>query len=184
MDAFRDALDTCGLTDIGYVGSGWTFEKKVSGGTYTRVRLDRGVANPAWSLTFPSAVLEHKNAATSNHLPLYVQYVHEEPCRRAPKSFKYELAWERDPGLTPLVENAWTSGQTDSVQEISDKLMSLSTDLATRDRQHFGNVRREIQRMQKELQELRVIPNRSGPNHLEIKLIDRLTELYHREEIL
>ena len=30
MDAFRDALDTCGLTDIGFIGRNWTFEKKVT----------------------------------------------------------------------------------------------------------------------------------------------------------
>ena len=28
MDAFRDALDTCGLSDICYNGIGWTFEKR------------------------------------------------------------------------------------------------------------------------------------------------------------
>ena len=28
MDAFRDALDTCGLSDIGYISTDWTFEKK------------------------------------------------------------------------------------------------------------------------------------------------------------
>ena len=37
MEAFRDASDTCGLSDIGYTGNTWTFEKKVTGGTYTRV---------------------------------------------------------------------------------------------------------------------------------------------------
>ena len=75
MDAFRDALDTCGLADIGYIGSSWTFERKVTGGTFTRVRLDRGVANPAWSITFPHAQLEHKTAATSDHVPIYVRYM-------------------------------------------------------------------------------------------------------------
>jgi len=67
---------------------------------------------------------------------------------------------------------------------ISDKMHSLAQDLSQWDRSHFGNVRREIQQLKAELQELRVIPNRFGPNHLEIKIIDRLTELYHREEIL
>lgn len=109
MDAFRDALDTCGLSDIGYMGNPWTFEKKVVGGTYTRVRLDRGVANPAWTLAFPSATLEHKTAATSDHVPLYIQYVHENACSRAPWRFKYELAWERDSGLAPVVQHAWNN---------------------------------------------------------------------------
>ena len=73
MEAFRDALDTCSLSDIGYTGNSWTFEKKVAGGTYTRVRLDRAVENPAWSIAFPAAVLEHKSATTSDHVPIYVQ---------------------------------------------------------------------------------------------------------------
>ena len=47
MDAFHDALDICGLTDVGYRGTTWTFEKKVAGGTYTRVRLDRALATPS-----------------------------------------------------------------------------------------------------------------------------------------
>lgn len=183
MDAFRDALDTCGLADIGYIGTDWTFEKKVAGGTYTRVRLDRGVANPAWTIAFPSAILEHGTTASSDHTPLIVSYVHGS-CSRAPRSFKYEVAWERDPSLSPLIQHAWQSSAGDSVMGISDKMHSLAQDLSQWDRSHFGNVRREIQQLKAELQELRVIPNRFGPNHLEIKIIDRLTELYHREEIL
>ena len=37
MDAFGDALDTCGFSDIGFKGINWTFENEVTGGTYTRV---------------------------------------------------------------------------------------------------------------------------------------------------
>lgn len=70
MDAFRDALDTCGLSDIGYNGSTWTFEKKVAGGSFTRVRLDRCVASTAWMLAFPGALLNHETAATSDNVPL------------------------------------------------------------------------------------------------------------------
>lgn len=29
MDGFRDALDTCGSTDIGHSGNPWTIEKKL-----------------------------------------------------------------------------------------------------------------------------------------------------------
>lgn len=83
MEAFRDALDMCGLLDISYIGNSWTFEKKVAGGTYTRVRLDKAVANPAWSLAFPAAVLKHKFAVTSDHVPINIQYVHGATCRRA-----------------------------------------------------------------------------------------------------
>ena len=66
----------------------------------------------------------------------------------APCSFKYEVAWERDSGLVPVVEHAWASGGGDSVAEIRDKLTSLSSDLSAWDRTHFGNVRQEIQMLQ------------------------------------
>ena len=98
MDAFRDALDTCGLSDIGYMGNSWTFEKKVDGGTYTRVRLDRAVASPAWMIAFPAASLEHKTAATSDHVPIFLRYVHGAACRRphAPLSMKLHGKGTRD----------------------------------------------------------------------------------------
>ena len=37
MQGFRDALDVCGLIDLGFKGRMWTFEKRVAGGSYTRV---------------------------------------------------------------------------------------------------------------------------------------------------
>jgi len=31
---FREMVDVCGLYDLGYEGKDWTFEKKVSGGSF------------------------------------------------------------------------------------------------------------------------------------------------------
>jgi hypothetical protein len=59
MAGFRDAVDFCGLCDLGFSGRPWTFEKKVSGGTFSRVRLDRGLATPAWLALFPEAQIIH-----------------------------------------------------------------------------------------------------------------------------
>ena len=57
IQAFRDTVDICGLMDLGFVGNPWTFEKKVSGGSYCRVRLDRALASPSWCERFPLATL-------------------------------------------------------------------------------------------------------------------------------
>lgn len=45
IQGFRDAVDVCGLLDLGYKGVKWTYEKKVTGGSYTRVRLDRALGS-------------------------------------------------------------------------------------------------------------------------------------------
>ena len=37
ITAFREMADVCGLTYISFSGRSWTFEKKVSGGSYGRV---------------------------------------------------------------------------------------------------------------------------------------------------
>lgn len=50
IQGFRDAVDVCMLMDIGYEGNFWTFEKKVTGGSYTRVRLDRALVSTELSL--------------------------------------------------------------------------------------------------------------------------------------
>jgi endonuclease/exonuclease/phosphatase family metal-dependent hydrolase len=67
MAGFREALDICGLADLGFVGKNWTFEKRVVGGSFCRIRLDRAVASPEWIIRYPEAVLHHLTAVCSDH---------------------------------------------------------------------------------------------------------------------
>ena len=48
IQGFRDANDVCEVIDLGFKGNRWTYEKKVTGGSYTRVRLDRALASAEW----------------------------------------------------------------------------------------------------------------------------------------
>ena len=49
IEGFREAVDVCELADLGYKGLDWTFEKRVAGGEFCRVRLDRALATASWS---------------------------------------------------------------------------------------------------------------------------------------
>jgi hypothetical protein len=185
MDGFRDALDICGLADLGYTGRRWTFEKKVSGGTFTRVRLDRAVADTEWNTIFPFAEVVNETAACSDHGPIVLKLMEENNDRHQPKNFKYEVMWERHPELYAFVEGKWNSEQkASSAVEVQEKLKQLGEHLYTWDRYTFGSVKREIKQLMQQLKVLKDVPGRSGPSHLEIKVTDRLAELYHREEIL
>jgi endonuclease/exonuclease/phosphatase family metal-dependent hydrolase len=73
MDGFRDAVDVCGLQDLGYVGRAWTFEERVVRGSFCRVCLDRALATPDWSALYPTATLKHLTAATSDHGPILLE---------------------------------------------------------------------------------------------------------------
>jgi hypothetical protein len=48
MAAFRDVLDLCGLQDVGFTGTPWTYDNKKPGPRNVKVRLDRGVASQSW----------------------------------------------------------------------------------------------------------------------------------------
>lgn len=48
MAAFRDMLDFCGLMDMGFSGTPWTYDNKKPGSRNVKVRLDRGVASQSW----------------------------------------------------------------------------------------------------------------------------------------
>lgn len=52
MAAFRDCLDDCGLRDLGYRGSTFTWSRGISPSTIIRERLDHFVACSGWQNIF------------------------------------------------------------------------------------------------------------------------------------
>ena len=68
--------------------------------------------------------------------------------------------------------------------DLHDKLKKVASNLGKWNRDTFGSVRKEIKKLTAELERLRSEPGRTGPSHLEIKLNDKLVELYHREELM
>ena len=128
IDGFREAVDTCGLLDIGYTGTSWTFEKKVAGGTYTRVRLNRCLANPEWLLALPYSTLHHKTAAGSDHCPILLTLRNIHACRAGPRSFKYETMWEREESLFTMVAGIWSMQDGGDVHSLHGKLGDLAGD--------------------------------------------------------
>ena len=72
MEGFREAVDVRELADLGYCGLDWTFEKRVRGGGFCRVRLDRALASASWSHIFPFARVEHLTTVKSDHNQFYL----------------------------------------------------------------------------------------------------------------
>ena len=103
MDGFRDALDVCGLVDLGFKGRRWTFEKRVAGGTFTWVRLDRAVADPVWCAMFAACEVSNVAAASSDHGPVLLK-LDVSGAYTSPKVFCYEQKWERHPDLCDFMQ--------------------------------------------------------------------------------
>jgi hypothetical protein len=74
IQAFRDTIDICELLDLGFEGNPWTFEKRVTCGSFCRVRLDRALTTASWCSRFPLAVLKHLTGVTSDHSPIFLRF--------------------------------------------------------------------------------------------------------------
>jgi hypothetical protein len=59
MKDFRDVLSHCDVHDLGFVGNPWTYDNLQQGARKVRVRLDRAVASPTWSLRYPDVRVLH-----------------------------------------------------------------------------------------------------------------------------
>ena len=178
IQGFRDTVDVCGLLDLGYKGTKWTFEKRVAGGTFTRVRLDRALGSVDWCARFPAAVVQHLNAATSDHSPILLQLDQSSKTRQDQKVFWYEVMWDTHPELKPTIQLAWEPNSHNlSTAEVRVKLNELARNLGDWSKSSFGSVRTEIRQLKKELERLRSDVSWVGPSHAEIKINNRLIEL-------
>ncbi|XP_073359774.1 uncharacterized protein [Aegilops tauschii subsp. strangulata] len=185
IQGFRDAVHVCGMIDLGYQGHKWTFEKKVVGGSYTRVRLDKALGSPEWYARFPLAAVEHLAAVTSDHSPILLKLDPLDRGKHGKKKFRYECMWDTHPELIPTVQHAWEANRPNlRAVKVRENSLSLSNNLGKWSKSAFGSVKAEIRRLEKELERLRNDPLRTAPSHAEIKTNDRLIELYLHEEIM
>ncbi|BFG30893.1 hypothetical protein CerSpe_171670 [Prunus speciosa] len=83
MRDFGMALEDCGLTSMKYKGYKYTWTNNRSGDDRVQLRLDRGVANTAFFLAFPGAIIHHVNSLVSNHLPVFIHFGGSESVRWA-----------------------------------------------------------------------------------------------------
>ncbi|XP_073360399.1 uncharacterized protein [Aegilops tauschii subsp. strangulata] len=106
MLAFRDALEICGLVDLGFKGVPFTYENKSSGAGNVKVRLDRAVAKNAWRNLFAFASVTHVPSPCSDHVALVLKG-EADPGPTVGRCRRYEVFWERDSTLPEVIKEAW-----------------------------------------------------------------------------
>ncbi|XP_073358249.1 uncharacterized protein [Aegilops tauschii subsp. strangulata] len=187
MVGFHEAVDLCGLSDLGYIGLDLTFEKKIANDQYCRVGLARALATAEWSAMFPFALVRHLVAAKSDHSPVILMNDADSGNRRVGlgKIFRYEKMWEKRENFFPMFERLWKAdGKCTSVSDMHVKLKKLSESLADWGSREFGHVRNELRTLKARLKELRAAVGRVGPNYEEKKIESRIVELNYREEVM
>jgi hypothetical protein len=182
MEAFREVLYDCDLTDLGFSGIPYAYDNKRQGRANVRVRLDRVVACPTWRDMFGDSEVQHLVSPVSDHCPILVQIEREVRVPQRQPRRQYEIMWERESALLEVVANAWReAGDKTDLADIMRGLDGVMTTLQSWSQKKFGNILRELGTARKKLELLRL----SNADQREIRRAsDHMQELLYKEEML
>jgi hypothetical protein len=186
MLLFRDCLDTCGLNDLGFSGPKFTWSNRQRAEDHVKVRLDRAVANEAFSNYFDDCQVENVITTTSDHLAIYITLAKlSDNVKHAPVShgFRFEAAWLRAADYKEVMEKAWTECDNGdrSLQATWSTLQKVAGSLKAWSRDSFGHIRNKIQNLERRLKHLRM----ENGSSVDTGFVEKeLCELFERVETM
>ncbi|XP_041003991.1 uncharacterized protein LOC121249346 [Juglans microcarpa x Juglans regia] len=108
MEDFRLALSDCGLMDIGFEGSKFTWCNKREGIEFTKCRLDKALSNVEWLNLFDSNQVLVLPVQCSDHNPLSIHFSNSAQDESSiHRIFRYEVAWGKREWCTELIKATW-----------------------------------------------------------------------------
>jgi len=91
-EKFADMIENCNLLDLDFFGSKFTWQSRCRGGLLVSRRLDRGLCDVDWRLSFPEAIVEHLVRLQSDHNPILLRCC-TGVSSRADRPFRFQAAW-------------------------------------------------------------------------------------------
>lgn len=181
MQLFRDAIDKCGLMDLGFTGSQFTWKKHFNDGHSVWERLDRGMANREWLLRFAGTIVHHLPSFSSDHCPLWV-VPKELILSTAAKPFRFEEMWLAEKGCTETIQAVWAvQDSVDPCIRVIRKIERCGVELKKWSMKSFGSIRRELERKKKEIEKAEKEAMKSGQNFRVKELMIELNILMDKE---
>ena len=106
LKGFSETIMDCGLTDLGFTGDKFTWERWRGSDRWISERLDRGLATSEWRNIFPLAEIKVHELSTSDHLPLFLQLNKQVYMPRS-KRFRFENMWIQESECRNIVQDCW-----------------------------------------------------------------------------
>lgn len=107
MERFREAIDKCDLSDLGYSGSKFTWCNKREREEFTKKQLDSALGNGFLSLLCSNCEVHVLPVLNSNHSPLLVSCDNgEDEVRRTQRIFRYGSYWFSNQEYKAIIERS------------------------------------------------------------------------------
>lgn len=132
---FSNLMNNCNLLDITTTGGNFTWHRNRNGLRILSKKLDRGIANINWRLSFPEAFMEILCRLHSDHNPLLLRFGGL-PLARGPRPFRFEAAWIDHEDYAGLVSRTWNS----SNHNITAALDKVRENSIYFNQEVFGNI--------------------------------------------
>ncbi|GMI75028.1 hypothetical protein like AT1G43760 [Hibiscus trionum] len=125
MNAFRAAMADCDLTDLGYSGRWYTWEKGRLARNNIRERLDRGMANSSWISIFPSHSVKHLSHTISDHCSILINTTDSSIARDVSLAFKFDANWILEGDVEGIIQSTWSGVEGDFMSKLSAVSLAL-----------------------------------------------------------
>jgi hypothetical protein len=182
MQAFHDALIDCELSDMGFTGDKFTWQRgKV------RERLDRGVTNTQWNILFPGAGLENGEKLKSDHRPLIVDTEASGCLYRGAvvKQKRFEARWLKEETVQEIVSTAWARAcATEGDSGLMNKAKAVHEELHVWDREVLKGPVHRLKRLKHELEKRRRGPMSDDNMAAQKELLLSIELLMEQEELV
>ncbi|XP_074304565.1 uncharacterized protein LOC141639306 [Silene latifolia] len=145
MDEFREAMDECGLMDIGFSGEPFTWWNRSGGSEAVFERLNRALVSPSFLEVCPTTTLFHLDYDKSDHAPISLSMFAATNQKKG-RRFRFEDMWANSDECEEVVRGAWLETTGRYLGHIAIyKLDLCSRRLAQWSKLQFGDLRKRIE---------------------------------------
>ena len=181
MQQFKEVIDECGFMDLGFEGSKFTWSKHFESGVSIWERLDRCLVNNCWFMKFGGSRVYHLSCTSSDHIPKFISLLGLNPPIRK-KKILFEQMWLSNSSYEEVVVLAWGRGSDVGLEgNILSKVEKCGKELGRWEKNVFGNVKLELNRLKKALVKEERLAMVSGNNYRVRQLKKEIEVLQDRE---